>query len=474
MKYPLKNKLNISSPEAKSSYAPNGASEDPLRPHDQTKVLGHSAKGGKFHLIIFGCQMNTSDAERLATVLKQLGYQETNDEKEADLIGVIACSVRQAAVDRIYGKLREWQLVKVKRPLITLLSGCVLPQDRKKFQNKFDLFIDINNLNNLAQDLKKIAPEQKLALPDFFAIDPSYSSDYRAYVPIMTGCNKFCTYCAVPYTRGREMSRPSGQIIDEVKHLLAHGYKEIILLGQNVNSYGLDRKEEIKFPELLKKIDALGKDFWLKFLTSHPYDMSDELISAIAKAKNLNHYLHLPVQSGSNAILKKMNRHYTIAHYKKLIKKIRASIPDIAISTDIIVGFPTETEAQFKETLKLVKEVGYNTAYFAQYSQRVGTAAAKMFKDNVPKVTKKKRWQELNILIGQQSLAFNKKLVSQTSMVLIDQHKKVNNNYLNIGKLANYTTVKITTKKPIKIGSWINVKIIKALNWGVEGTIIKP
>jgi tRNA-2-methylthio-N6-dimethylallyladenosine synthase len=425
----------------------------------------------KFHLIIFGCQMNTSDAERLVTVLKNIGYTETKDESAADLVGVIACSVRQAAVDRIYGKLREWQIVKETRPLITLLSGCVLPADRKKLAGKFDLFIDINHLDNLAQDLRNIMPEKKLALPDFFSIQPNYLSNYRAYVPIMTGCNKFCSYCAVPHTRGRETSRPSEQIVAEVKKLLKKGYKEIILLGQNVNSYGLDCKQEIKFPELLKKIDNLGENFWLKFLTSHPYDMSDDLIKAMAKSKNLTHYLHLPVQSGSDAILKKMNRHYTVAHYKKLIKKIRQSIPDMAISTDIIVGFPSETESQFKETLKLVKEIKYNTAYFAQYSSRSGTTAAKLYKDDVPKATKKKRWQELNKLIGQQSLAFNKKLVNQEGLVLIDQHKKIGQDWLNLGKLANYTTVKILTKKPLKIGNFIKVKITKALNWGVEGKL---
>ena len=425
----------------------------------------------QFHLIIFGCQMNMSDAERLATVLKNLGYEETKNESEADLVGVIACSVRQAAVDRIYGKLREWQIVKEKKPLVTLLSGCVLPADRKKLADKFDLFIDINRLENLAQDLQNLHPEEKLALPEFFSIDPSYYSDYRAYVPIMTGCNKFCTYCAVPHTRGRETSRPSQDIIAEVKKLLQANYKEIILLGQNVNSYGLDIKDEIKFPELLKKIDKLGDNFWLKFLTSHPYDMSDDLIAVMKNAKNLTHYLHLPVQSGSDEILKKMNRHYTIAHYKKLIKKIRTSIPDIAISTDIIVGFPTESAKQFKETLDLVKEVNYNTAYFAQYSPRAGTAAAKMFKDDVKKEEKKKRWQELNKLIGIQSLAFNKKLFGQTSLVLIDQNKKIDQSYLNLGKLANYTTVKITTKKPIKFGSFVTVKINKALNWGVEAEL---
>lgn len=416
--------------------------------------------------------MNTSDAERLVTVLKNLGYTETKDESAADLVGVIACSVRQAAVDRIYGKLREWQIIKETRPLITLLSGCVLPADRKKLADKFDLFIDINHLDNLAQDLKNIAPKEKLAISSFFDIAPSYISDYRAYVPIMTGCNKFCSYCAVPYTRGRETSRPSEQIVAEVKKLLKKGYKEIILLGQNVNSYGLDCKQEIKFPELLKKIDNLGKNFWLKFLTSHPYDMSDDLIKAMAKSKNLTHYLHLPVQSGSDAILKKMNRHYTVTHYKKLIKKIRQNIPDMAISTDIIVGFPTETESQFKETLKLVKEIKYNTAYFAQYSSRSGTTAAKLYKDDVPKATKKKRWQELNKLIGQQSLTFNKKLVGQEGLVLVDQNKKIGQDWLNLGKLANYTTVKILTKKPLKIGGFVKVKINKALNWGVEATTL--
>ena len=277
----------------------------------------------KFHLIIFGCQMNLSDAERLSTALQKLGYQKTDDENDADLIGIIACSVRQSAVDRIVGKLRNWQLVKEKRPLITLLSGCVLEHDQKKLENKFDLFIDIKNLSNLSQDLQKIAPEEKLALPEFFDIQPSYYSKFRAYVPIMTGCNKFCTYCAVPYTRGRENSRPSQQIITEVKDLLNRGYKEIILLGQNVNSYGLDKKklgeDEISFPELLKQIDNLGDHFWLKYLTSHPYDMSDELIEVIKHGKNINSYLHLPVQAGSDEMLKKMNRHYSIAEYTKLI-----------------------------------------------------------------------------------------------------------------------------------------------------------
>lgn len=436
-------------------------------------------------MIIFGCQMNYSDAERLATVLKKIGYQETNNEDEADLIGIIACSVRQAAVDRIYGKLRNWQIVKEKKPLITLLSGCVLERDQKKLKDKFDLFIDIKNLHNLAEDLKNLAPEEKLALPDFFSIVPDYKSNYRAYVPIMTGCNKFCSYCAVPYTRGREVSRPSKEIVEEVKSLLDNGYKEIVLLGQNVNSYGKDlikagkkarldsrpARQELTFPELLKKIDGLAEHFWLKFLTSHPYDMSNELIQAMADCKNINDYLHLPVQSGSNKILKKMNRHYKISEYKKLIKKIRTKMPKIAISTDIIVGFCSETENDFKATLKLAKDLNYNMTYIGQYSSRAGTVANRLYADDVAKSVKSSRWQRLNKIIEQQSLNFNRALIGQVREALIDTVKKDGPLFINTGKLSNYVVIQIKTKKPLKIGNFYDVKIKEAKFWGLSAEL---
>jgi len=443
-------------------------------------------KDKKFHLIIFGCQMNYSDAERLATVLKKIGYRETKQEAEADLIAIVACSVKQAAVDRIHSKIHNWQLTKDKvngearegglsqtKPLITILSGCVLDSDRKKLAHQFDLFIDIKKLENLAHDLASIHPHQKIALNDFFDISPSYGSSYRAYVPIMTGCNKFCSYCAVPYTRGRETSRPSAHIINEVRELLNKGYKEIVLLGQNVNSYGLDKKgKEISFPELLIKIDSLSKHFWLKFLTSHPYDMSEELIVSMAKCKNLNNYLHLPVQCGSDKILKKMNRHYTIADYKKLIKKIKKTFPNITLSTDIIVGFCGETTKDFAATKKLVKDIGYNLMYISQYSSRIGTLAAKMYKDDVPKKIKKQRWQTMNKQLTKQSFAFNKKLVGQTQEVLIDTVNKNATIFLNTGKLSNYLPVHIKTKQALKIGKFYQVKITEALDWGVKAKII--
>ncbi|MBT4349719.1 tRNA (N6-isopentenyl adenosine(37)-C2)-methylthiotransferase MiaB [bacterium] len=432
----------------------------------------------KFHLIISGCQMNMSDAERLATALQQLGFQRTDNEEEADLIGIIACSVKQTAVDKIHGKIRNWQLIKTKRPLITLLSGCVLENDRKKLKDKFDIFLDIKNLDSLAADLQAAAPEEKLALPNFFDIKPNHYSKHRAYVPIMTGCNKFCSYCAVPYTRGRETSRPSDSIISEIKKLLEDDYKEIILLGQNVNSYGLDKKSargggnpEISFPELLKQIDNLGDHFWLKYLTSHPYDMSDELIEVMKHGQNINPYLHLPVQAGSDEMLKKMNRHYSIAEYTTLIKKVRQAIPDIAISTDIIVGFSGENKKDFQATKKLVKKLKFNLSFTSQYSERIGTTAAKLYPDDISKQTKKDRFNIINDQIGVNAKKYNKKLVHTNQEALIDVVKKTKTGYKNIGKLSNYVAVYIITQEPINIGEFIQVKIIQADSWGVQAEL---
>lgn len=429
----------------------------------------------KFHLIVFGCQMNISDAERLSTTLKTLGYQETENEADADLIGVVACSVKQTAVDRIYGKVRNWQLVKEKRPLITMLSGCVLDYDRKKLQDKFDIFLDIKKLDNLAEEIKKAAPEEKLALPSFFDIKPSYYSSYRAYVPIMTGCNKFCSYCAVPYTRGREVSRPSQSIIEEIKELLAKGYKEIILLGQNVNSYGLDKikagEAELNFPQLLEKIDQLADHFWLKFLTSHPYDMSDELIETMQNGKNISPYLHLPVQAGSDEILKKMNRHYSIAHYTELIKKIRTALPDIAISTDLIVGFSGETESDFKATEKLVRDLKFNLSFTSQYSQRTGTVAARLYPDDISQETKKERFNLVNNQIGKNAKLYNEQLVGKTFEALIDVINCEEKKCKNIGKLSNYTAVHVITKEPLKVGEFYQVTITQADAWGVLASL---
>jgi tRNA-2-methylthio-N6-dimethylallyladenosine synthase len=344
----------------------------------------------RYFIAIYGCQANKADSERIVSRLEAAGYKKSSSEKEADLVVINACSVRQSAMDRVYSKVKNFANLKnQKSNLKIILAGCLLESDRKKLKNKVD----------------------EIWHPDeYFECRPIYSDKNSAYVPIMTGCDNFCSYCAVPYTRGREKSRPTKEIIAEVKNLIKNGCKEIWLLGQNVNSYkgklnfpscafilkyikvpaASPMEEKLSFPSLLKMLNALPGDFKIHFLTSHPKDMSDELIKTIAECEKVFKEIHLPLQSGDNAILKKMNRQYTIGHYKNLVKKIRKYIPDAKISTDIIVGFPGETKKQFKNTAKAMKEIGFSKAYIACYSPRPGTAAAKL-KDNIPRQEKKER-----------------------------------------------------------------------------------
>ncbi len=317
----------------------------------------------KYHIITYGCQMNENDSERIAAQLEKKGYQPAKKIDQADLVVINVCSVRQSAMDRVYSKVK-----KLKNPKI-ILTGCLLEKDKKQ----------------LASQVNEIWPIIDLK------ISPKRQSSDQALVPIMTGCNNFCTYCVVPYTRGREYSRPAQEIIKEVEDLVKKEYKEITLLGQNVNSYQ-------GFPKLLKLINDIPGNFKIKFLTSHPKDMSDELIKVIAQNKKISQEIHLPVQSGDNQILKKMNRGYTVRDYQNLVKKIQQAIPQAKISTDIIVGFPGETEKQFQNTIKLVKEIGFKKAYISAYSCRAGTAAAKL-KDDVSSDEKKRRKRILlNIL----------------------------------------------------------------------------
>ncbi len=342
--------------------------------------------------------MNVSDSERIATILEKRGYS-PNAEKVADLIIVNACSVRQKAVDRIWGKVKIWQLHHKK----ILLTGCVLPADRKKFAEKGIGYLNFYDDN-------------------FFDIVPKNLSPIT-YIPIMTGCDNFCSYCAVPYTRGREKSRPVKDILDDVKRALKDKSKEILLLGQNVNSYGKLKsknskvktstkklKDNKEFIKLLKSIDNLPGNFKFNFISSNPHDMDDELIKTFAKLKKWPRELHLPLQSGDDEILHKMNRKYTSAQYLKLIENLKFSpkagmqIENLSLTTDIIVGFPGETKKQFENTLKLCKKVKFDKAYIAQYSPRPGTAAAE-FRDDVLSTEKKRRWELLDSLINKKTTA---------------------------------------------------------------------
>jgi len=441
----------------------------------------------QYRIITFGCQMNKSDSERIATVLEKIGYKPAPAINGADLIVVNMCSVRQSAVDRVYGLVSKFQKIKNKKSgLKTILTGCLLRKDKKKLANRFDLVLDIANLPKWPKILDVnsavISGRELLNTEDYLKIQPKYSSNFSALVPIMTGCNNFCTYCVVPYTRGREISRPAEEIICEIKKLIKRGHKEIWLLGQNVNSYKgrfnpvakkrdrLNKRQDIKFinfPQLLRKINDVPGNFWIRFTSSHPKDFSDELINAMANCEKVTEYLNLPAQSGDNEILKKMNRSYTVAQYKNLVKKIRKKIPNISLSTDIIVGFPGETKKQFENTVNLFKEIKFDMAYIAKYSPRPGTAAAKM-EDTVPQKEKDRREKVLTEILKENTLENNKKYIGKEIEILVENQKSPNS---WLGKTRTHKNVLFESKKNL-LGKFIRVKITDAHPWGLKGKIL--
>ncbi len=465
-------------------------------------------KNKNYHIITFGCQMNQSDSERIASVLENSGFKKTSLEK-ANYIFLNLCAVRQKAVDRVWGKIqnikKQSRVLGIKIKII--LTGCILSEDKKKLEKKVDFILDINDLTKWPQIIKtlksssaKVTADRhqniKTNLKDYLSVVPKYNSKFEAFVPIMTGCNNFCSYCAVPYTRGREKSRPVKDILNEVNKLIVQGCKFITLLGQNVNSYcsriesriksndsrifekqNLKKTNQVDFAELLKKINKIPGNYWLSFITSHPKDLSDELIQCFKTCKHLIPYLHLPIQSGSNKILKLMNRKYTVENYLKLIKKIKKINPDINLSTDVIVGFPGETKKDFNETAKIIKKVKFDMAYIARYSPRPDTAAVKL-KDNISLDEKKDREKILNNILKITALEKNKKLINKNIEVLVENKK---NNYY-FGKTRNFKNVRIIRenkklrKEEIEekkmIGEFVKVKITKANEWSLEGELV--
>jgi len=414
----------------------------------------------KYHVIVYGCQMNVSDAERVSAVLESIKYQKTENINDADLIVVTMCSVRQSAVDRVHGLVEKFKTIRKTNPkLRTILTGCVLKRDKKIFAEGFDYVVDIKDIKELP---KLIQLKEMAGSGNYLDITPKYSSKFSANVPIMTGCNNFCSYCVVPYTREREISRPAVEIISEIKNLAKKGYKEIWLLGQNVNSY---KDGDINFPKLLKMINKTLGNFWVRFTSSHPKDFNKEVINAMAEGKKITPYLNLPIQSGDDKVLKAMNRHYTVKDYKNKIKELRKKIPDICLSTDIIVGFPGETEKQFENTAKLFRDIKYDMAYINKYSTRAGTSAAKL-KDNVSITEKKRREKVLTEILKQTALEKNKKYIGKKTIVLIDNKK---DNIL-FGKDKYYKTVQVTSNKNL-LGKFMKVKITDALAWSLKGKI---
>jgi tRNA-2-methylthio-N6-dimethylallyladenosine synthase len=337
-----------------------------------------------FYVWVIGCQQNVHDGTILVDFLKRLGLKESLPE-EADVIFIIGCAVRQTGVDRIFGRIKNWP----NKLIVT--SGCVLDSDKKKFREKGVVFWDIEDTQNLPKILN-LKPEENVE--GLLENNPPNSGS----VPIMYGCDNFCSYCATPYTRGRERSRDFNKIVDETRNLIKYGHKEILLLGQNVNSYK-DPSTGKNFEDLLRTLNGLPGKFIIAFTSNHPKDITSGIIDAVATLPKIKKEIHLPVQSGSDKILKAMNRPYTKKKYLEIIKKIRKANPNIEITTDVIIGFPGETEEDFQETIAVFELVGYKMAYINKYSPRVGTAAYKLG-DPIPWKEKQRRWHELDKVLS--------------------------------------------------------------------------
>ena len=437
----------------------------------------------KYYLLPFGCQMNLSDTERVRTVLQQMGYEPTDNEEEANIMGIIACSVRQKGIDKVYGRIEKWNAMKNRKNVITFVSGCILPADRVRFLKLFDLVFNMNELPQLPEmirqygivtpaSLKEVNPSANME--PFWEICPKRNSPFEAFIPIQNGCNNFCTYCAVPYTRGREVSRPSEEILNEVKELVEKDYKSITLLGQNVNSYGLDKKgEEINFAELLRRIGeygkASGKEFWVYYTAPHPRDMGDDIIEVMSQYDCLAKQIHIPIQSGDEAMLQRMNRHHNLERYRHIIQTIREKLPTATIFTDIIVGFTHETEEEFENTRKAMEEFKYNMAFIAQYSVREGAAASK-WEDDVPKEVKRQRYHRLTEELMKHSLVYNQNLVGQTVKMLVESHDR-KNGYLT-GHTEGKIVIRFASRDTSLIGQIVKVKVTSASPLSIEGELV--
>lgn len=438
-------------------------------------------------IVTLGCQMNQSDSERIRSVIEGMGYALTEVEEEADLIGVVACSVRQKAIDKVYSKIHRWNEWKNERSLLTFVSGCILPADEVKFLKLFDLVFRMNELPDLPSMIQQSGVatefstrhgldelERQDERTDFWQVKPTYSSDFEAFVPIQNGCDKFCSFCAVPYTRGREVSRASADILEEVGQLVERGVKCITLLGQNVNSYGLDKKgEELSFASLLREVGELGNrsgnDFWVYFTSPHPRDMTRDVIETIAQYDCLAKQIHLPVQSGDEKMLRRMNRNHSMDAYRQIVADIRELLPTATIFTDIIVGFSGETEEQLENTAALMEEVKFNMAYIAKYSPRVGARSAR-WEDDISPQEKSVRLARLADVLKRTSLEHNQRMVGETCCVLVERADK-----RMTGALAARTEgrlpVRILNASEELIGTFQQVKIISAAELSLTGEL---
>lgn len=445
---------------------------------DECRNMG---KGRRYYVRTYGCQANERDSETLAGILEALGYAPAKGEEDADVILINTCAVRRNAEDKVLGELGSLKRLSVQRDdLIIGLCGCMAQEEEmvniilEKYRH-VNLIFGTHNLHRLPQ-LLHAAIEGNERCVEVFSQEGEVIENlpvrrfgrYKAWVNIMYGCDKFCTYCIVPYTRGKERSRAMEDILQELRELKAQGYREVTLLGQNVNAYGKDLGIEGGFAALLRESAKTGIDR-IRFTTSHPWDFSDEMIGAIASCDNIMPFIHLPVQSGDSDVLRRMGRRYTIEQYRSLFDRIKAAIPGCAVSTDIIVGFPNESDEQFAHTMDIVDYCRFDNAYTFIYSPREGTPAARMA-DSVPMEVKQERLARLNKRWNAYALENNQAYVGRIVKVLVDGPSKkdehIYSGYTETNKMVNFTADKV------QAGEIIEVKITQARTWSLNGEAI--
>ncbi len=435
----------------------------------------------KYFLKTYGCQMNEHDSENMKAILEEMGFKETENMEDADLVLLNTCSIRENAHNKVFGMLgRAKHLKSTKKDLIVGIAGCmaqeeVVAQEILKKYKWMDFVLGTHNIEQLSELVYDSLKEHELKIEAqscegkvLEGLPTTRNSKVKAFVNIMYGCDKFCTYCIVPYTRGKQRSRKPEDIIKEVEQLVKDGYQEVTLLGQNVNAYGKDLNIDYTMTDLLTDVAKTNINR-IRFVTSHPWDFTDDMIETIAKYENIMPSIHLPVQSGNNEILKLMGRRYTKEEYLTLFNKIKEKVPNVSITTDIIVGFPNETEEQFNDTLDLVNKCKFDLAFTFIFSKRVGTPAEKM-QDNISLEEKEERLYKLNELINKYALENNEKLLNKTVKVLVEGPSDKNDmlmGYTDTNKLVN-----LKGPKEI-IGKIVDVKIIDVKTWSLDGEYVK-
>lgn len=434
----------------------------------------------KVYIETLGCQMNKADSEKILGILETQGYKETLSPEDAQLLIINTCSIRAASENKAYSYLGMWKKFKEADPEVKIaICGCVAQQVKEKIFSKapqVDLIFGTHNIEELPQLIKQLSEEKKVfsILKTPYHTEETFYSRRKeglsAWLPIIEGCDYFCTYCVVPYTRGRQRSRLPEDIIKEAKHIISEGYKEIILLGQTVDSYGNDFEDKkINLPYLLRELNKLDGLMRLRFVTSHPTDMTDEMITAVKELDKVCEYFHIPMQSGNNEILSKMRRPYTREEYLTLVNKIKKEIPDVGITSDFIAGFPGETEEQFLDTLSIIEEVEFDQCNTAAYSPRKQTPAA-VWKNQIPLSEKKRRINVLNDKVKEITRKSNEKYIGRILQVLPDTVREENGETILTGRARNNKLVHFKGN-PDLIGTHVEVEIKDASIWCLKGEI---